>query len=218
MKRFGRKPSVSPILPIEMDRSEGSAPPLFTFHYYLLLQLRLSVADRQTAIKRGHPSDVPQRSRIHIVGLHILVDHVPMLLLLGLDVVQDLPQLGLPELEHAGVVEPRGVLFGGEQILAEVVVLLLVGGLGGVVGSEGGDLGLGLAAHGGCGALLDLIEGVQMPPLHVGDAVEELGKLGILGALGVLGILVDAELLLPLEILDEGGFLLCEYHNFLRVV
>ena len=28
---------------------------------------------------------------VHIVGLHILVDHFPVLLLLGLDVVEDIP-------------------------------------------------------------------------------------------------------------------------------
>jgi hypothetical protein len=56
-----------------------------------------------------------------------------------------------------------------------------------------------------------------MLPLHVGDAGKELSELGVAGALGVLGILVDAKLLLPLEVLDEGGFLLCEYHVFLRL-
>ena len=89
-----------------------------------------------------------------------------MLLLLGLDVTQHLPQLGLAELEHAGVVQPRGVLLGGEEIGAEVAVLLLFGGLGGVVGCEGGDLGLGLTAHCGGRPLLDLVQGVQMPPFY----------------------------------------------------
>ena len=140
-----------------------------------------------------------------------------MLLLLGLDMIQHLPQLGLPELEHAGVVQPRGVLFGGEHVGTEVEVLLLFGGLGGVVGGEGGDLCLGRAADGGGCALLDLVEGVHVPPLHVRDAGKELLELGVGSALGMLGVLVDAELLLPLEILDEGGFLLGEYHGiFLR--
>jgi hypothetical protein len=31
---------------IEMKETEGFPPYLFTIHYYLLLQLRLSVADR----------------------------------------------------------------------------------------------------------------------------------------------------------------------------
>ena len=130
--------------------------------------------------------------------------------------VQHLSQSGLSELKHAGVVKPRGVLFGGEKVGAEVEVLLLGRCFGGVVGGEGGDLGRGRSAHGrGC-PLLDLIQGVHMPPLHVGDAVEELLELGIGGALGVLGVLVDAELLLSLEVLDESGFLLREYHTFLR--
>jgi hypothetical protein len=55
-----------------------------------------------------------------------------------------------------------------------------------------------------------------MLSLHLSDAVKELLELGIVSALGVLGILVDAELLLPLQILDEGGFFLGEYHKFLR--
>ena len=47
-----------------------------------------------------------------------------------------------------------------------------------------------------------------------------LGLMPILGWVGgtlcVLGVLVDAELLLSLEVLDEGGFFLGEYHNVLR--
>ena len=156
-------------------------------------------------------------SGIHAVRLHIPVDLLPVLLLLGLDVIERLPQLRLSELEHAGVVEGGSVLFGGQQVGTQVAILLLFGGFSlGVVGGEGGNGGLLGAARGGGHSVLDLTQGIEMLLLHPRKLLKELLELGIMGALGMLGVLVDAKLLLPLEVLDEGGFLLCEYHNFLR--
>ena len=132
--------------------------------------------------------------------------------------IQHLTKIALTKFEDAGVVESRSVFFGGQQVGAEVAVLLLFGGLGSrVVGGEGGDGGCLGASRGGIASVFHLSQGVQMLSLYSCDAGEQLLELGVVSALRVLRVFVNAKLLLTLEVLDEGLFLLCEYHNFLRV-
>ena len=101
-----------------------------------------------------------------------------MTLLLGLDVVEDLPQGRLSELKYAGIVKPRCVLFGGQKVRAEVAIVSLFLGICHAVGrGKALPLAYGRCAsrHGGCVARLNGGEGVVVPLLGVGN----LGKEGL---------------------------------------
>ena len=54
-----------------------------------------------------------------------------MVLLIGLNPIEHLAQIILRELKHAGVVQSRHMLFGGQQIGTQIGVSLLFRRLGG---------------------------------------------------------------------------------------
>ena len=60
---------------------------------------------------------------IHIVCLHIGIDPLTVPLLVALNVVEKLAAGGLGKLKHAGIVEPRDVLLGGQKIAAQIGIL-----------------------------------------------------------------------------------------------
>ena len=57
-------------------------------------------------------------SLIHRIGLHIIVNHFAVLLLLGLNVVEGLAAFFVGEFEDAGVIQRRNVLFGTQNVAA----------------------------------------------------------------------------------------------------
>ena len=106
------------------------------------------------------------------------------------------------------------MLLGGEQILAQVFVLLggLGGGGGGLLCLLTALLCLLLGIHLRHRAFGHLLERVVVLLLGLAEGLAQGLQGGVVGLLGVLAVLFDAQLLLRHHILQEHGFLLGQYH------
>ena len=84
------------------------------------------------------------RLLVHPVGLHIVEQHLAVLLLLLLDVAEHIAGGPVLELKDAGIVQGGNVLFPGQHIRAQEAVVLLFLAVAGIGGGEAGRPGSAL--------------------------------------------------------------------------
>jgi len=111
---------------------------------------------------------------VHIVCLHIIVDHFAVVLLLSLNVVQNGARARVTKFEDASVIQAGCVLFCCEQVCAKIAVVGLVGRICGRIGCrEGRKAVLVSASHVRYCAVFHLSKRVQMPLLCLSDLREK---------------------------------------------
>lgn len=132
-----------------------------------------------------------------------------MILFLGLDAVEQLPCIFVREFKDAGVIQSGRVLFGCQNVAAQIGVVLFFrcfGGMGRREGRQNGRAG----GRRGNRSRRQLVQEIQVLLLGGSDLGKQVFELRIRGAGGVSGVFIGTHFFLILQILEKSGFFLCQ--------